>query len=144
MKPTHGDSCYCYPSAYWGYCCACPPSCGAYPPSCGAPYYWLDDPPEPLPIKALAAPFTAIWPTAEPAPRAIPVATMPPKPLPIPPPIPVDGACLYGVGDAGLGGGLGAAAAGLDGPLEKKPPPPPPDLDPPPREPPLGIFVIDY
>ena len=88
-------------------------------------------------------------PTAEPAPRAIPVATIPPIPDIIPPPAAgcCAGAALGAALGAGLGAGLGAACAGLDGPLLKKPPPPPElpllgllplELDLPP---PLGIVV---
>ena len=69
----------------------------------------------------------------------MPVTIVLPMPDIIPPPCAGAGT---GVG-AALGGGRGAAAYGLAGPLLKKPPPPPdgellpPELDLPP---PLGIF----
>ena len=52
-------------------------------------------------------------------------------------PPPAIGYCWVGAGRGGaLGGALGAAGAGLDGPLEKNPPPPPP-------EPLLGLLPLE-
>ena len=92
---------------------------------------------------------TTACPTAEPAPRAIPEANIPPIPDIIPPP--AAGCCgaAAGLGAGlayGLAAGLGGEAVCLLGPLPNIPPPPPPDpLDPDDDlPPPLGIFILFY